>query len=71
MNKDEIKSRIDFNNIQEIEIQMIEGIPDTIEKIDCLIDFEGNAIIQLTPLVVKLIEKIKELDERIKILEVK
>ena len=38
-------------------------------KIDYLVDFEGNFIVPLSPLDVKLIEKIKELELRIKKLE--
>ncbi|KKM16730.1 hypothetical protein LCGC14_1682930 [marine sediment metagenome] len=71
MDREEIKNRIDFNNIQEIEIEDIKGIPDTIIKTDYLVDFEGNFIIPLTPLEVKLIEKIKELEARILELEKK
>ncbi len=71
MDKEEIKNRINFDNIQELEYEMIKGIPDTIIKTDYLVDFEGNFIIPLTPLEVKLIEKIKELEARIKAMEVK
>ena len=69
MDREEIKNRIDFNNIQEIEIEDIKGIPDTVRKYDYLVDFEGNFIIPLTPLEVKLIEKMKELEARIMALE--
>lgn len=70
MKKEEIKSRIDFNNIQEfVELEdYSKGIFDT-TKIDYLVDFEGNFIIPLTPLELKLIEWIKELEARILELE--
>ena len=71
MDKEEIKGRIDFDNIQELEYELTKGIPDTIIKTDYLVDFEGNFIIPLTPLEVKLIEKIKELEARILELEKK
>lgn len=71
MDKEKIKNRIDFNNIKELEIEDIKGIPDTATKYDYLVDFEGNNIICLTPLDVKLIEWIKDLEERIKKLEEK
>lgn len=68
MNKEEIKSRIDFDRIQE-KITIDKYKEET--KNDYLVDFEGNYIVRLTPLHVKLIEKIKELEERIKKIEVK
>lgn len=69
MDKEEIKKRIDFNNIQEKKIKMIKGIPDTVKTYDCLVDYEGNFIIPLSPLDVKIIEYIKNLEVRIKELE--
>ena len=66
MNKEEIKKRIDFKNVQEKNIPNDLGID---MKIDYLVDFEGNFIVPLSPLDVKLIEKIKELELRIKKLE--
>ena len=71
MDKEEIKNRIDFNNIQEKSIEIIKGIPSTVEKYDYLVDYEGNYIIALSPLDVKLIEKIEALEKRINILEAK
>ncbi len=65
MDKNKIKNRIDFDNIQELEYEAIKGIPDTIIKTDYLVDFEGNFIVPLSPLDLKLIEKIKELEARI------
>lgn len=76
MDKEQIKSRIDFNNIQEKTFDIVPGIFS--ETIDYLVDFEGNFIIPLSPLEVKLIEEIKsfelriqELDARLKIQEKK
>lgn len=69
MDKEELKNRIDFDNIQELEKEMIKGIPETIQKTDYLVDFEGNFILPLSPLEVKLIEKIKDFELRIKVLE--
>ena len=69
MDKEQVKSRIDFNNIQEKSIEAVKGIPETARNYDYLVDLEGNFIIPLTPLEVKLIEKIKELEARIEQLE--
>ena len=66
MDKEEIKNRIDLNNVQELV--RIDAFKDEI-KTDYLVDFEGNYIIPLSPLEVKLIEKIKDLEERIKKIE--
>ncbi|KKN76295.1 hypothetical protein LCGC14_0371470 [marine sediment metagenome] len=71
MDKEQLKSRIDFNNIQKKSIETVKGIPETARNYDYLVDFEGNFIIPLTPLEVKLIEKIKELEARLKIQEEK
>ena len=62
MDREELKDKIDFDNIQEFITK------DNI-KIDYLMDSEGNHIIPLTPLNMKLIEKIKELEVRLKRLE--
>lgn len=66
MDKEEIKNRIDFNNIQELE-------PKTSSvrqrKDDYLVDYEGNFIYKLNPLEFKLIETVLALEERIKKLE--
>ena len=64
MDKEEIKNKIDLNNIKEFTTE--EG-----DKIDYLVDFEGNFILPLSVLEVKLIEKIKDLEEKINKLEVK
>jgi len=69
MDKETIKNRIDFNNIQEIELEDVVGIPETIKKYDYLVDFEGNFILPLSLVELKLIEWIKILEERIKTLE--
>lgn len=66
MDKEEIKNRIDFNNIGQKNID-ITGLEVNIQ--DYLIDYEGNYIIPLTPLDMKLIEEIQLLKERIKKLE--
>ena len=65
MDKEKIKNRIDLNNIQEKEI--IELLDS--RKVDYLVDYEGNFIIPLSPLEVKLIGKILDLEKRIKKLE--
>ncbi|KKL19163.1 hypothetical protein LCGC14_2227870 [marine sediment metagenome] len=65
MDKEEIKNRINFDNIQELEYEMIKGIPETLRKEDYLVDFEGNFIIPISPLEMKLIEKMKDLEARI------
>jgi len=66
MDKEEVKNRIDFNNIQ-VKVWKSEFIPDQEE--DYLVDFEGNFIYPLSPLDMKLIEKIKDLEARILELE--
>ena len=66
MDKEEIKNRIDFNNIQE---KTFNTFAEKDIKRDYLVDYEGNFIIPLSPLHLKLIEKIKELEERIVKLE--
>ena len=67
MDNKEIKNRIDFNNIQEKEsLGMFESRKD-----DYLVDSEGNYIVPLSPLEVKLIEKVNELEARIAKLEEK
>lgn len=68
MDKEKIKNIIDFNNIKELVNKNIVGIDI---KEDYLVDFEGNYIVYLSPLNVKLIEKIKDLETRIKTLEEK
>ena len=70
MDKEEIKNRINLDNIQEFieEKDLKKGIFDT-NKYDYLVDFEGNFIVPLSPLDVVLIERIKELELRIKKLE--
>jgi len=67
MDKEQIKNRIDFNNIQEKTLET--GLYS--ETIDYLVDFEDNFMIPLGPLEVKLIEKIKDLEKRIIELEKK
>ena len=69
MDKNEIKNRINFDNIQQKSIEDIKGVPETAKEYDFLVDYEGNFIIPLSPLEIKLIEKIKELEERILELE--
>ncbi|KKL81176.1 hypothetical protein LCGC14_1997380 [marine sediment metagenome] len=65
MDREELKNRIDFNNIQEREIEMITGIPATLIKEDYLVDFEGNFILPISPIEMKLIDKIKDLEAKI------
>ena len=62
MDKEDIKNKIDLNNIQEL-------ITKTGNVVDYLVDSEGHFIIPISPLIFKLIEKIKELEARIIILE--
>ena len=69
MDKEQLKQKIDFNNIQELEYEVIKGLPETIIKTDYLVDDKDNFIIPLNPLEFKLIEKIKDLENRMKILE--
>ena len=69
MDKNELKSRIDFNNIQEKNIEVIKGIPKTVKMYDYLVDYDGNFIVPLTPLESKLIEKLQDLEARISELE--
>lgn len=64
MNKEQLKERIDFNNIREIEFAKLDN-----QKFDYIQDSEGNNILRVSPLEFKLIEKIKELENRIKELE--
>ena len=71
MDKKEIISRIDFDNIQVKSIEQIEGIPESIIEYDYLVDYEGNFILPLTPLDMKFIEIIKDLEARIQVLELK
>ena len=66
MDKEQIKERIDFENISELITTNFIG--DEV-KMDYLTDFEGNYIIALSPLNVKFIEEIKLLKERLKKLE--
>lgn len=62
MDKITIKNKIDFNKIaQNVEIKGF--------LFDYLQDSEGHNIIELTPLEVKLIEKINDMELRIKELE--
>ena len=62
MDKEQLKTKIDFNNIQEF---ISTDIFDRIKKEDYLVDFEGNFIIPLTLLDMKLIEELKNLKARI------
>lgn len=67
MDKEEVKKRIDLTNIQE---KTIDGMFDSV-KMDYLVDYEGNFILPVSQLEAKLIEKILDLEARIKILEKK
>ncbi|MCP4585299.1 hypothetical protein [Pseudoalteromonas sp.] len=66
MNKEELKEACDLNSIEERELTTSLGIT---KKLDYIIDNKGNAIIRLSPLEFKMIERIKELEARIKDLE--
>ena len=67
MDKEEIKSKIDLNRI-EVKPNIIYG--EDFGK-DYLIDDKGNYLMPVSPLEFKLIEKIKDLELRIKKLEEK
>ena len=70
MDKEELKNTIDFNKIIEVEIEVVKGL-NIKEKVNFMEDDKGNKILMLTPLEFKLIEKINDLEERIKTLEEK
>jgi hypothetical protein len=67
MDKEQVKNRIDFTKIREVEIEFKE-LAET-RKYDYIYDSEDNNIVRLNPLEAKLIEKIKELEKRINDLE--
>ena len=60
MDKNELIEKIDFNNVME-ETKNISGIDF---KEDFIVDSEGNKILRLQPLEVKLIEWIKTLEAK-------
>ena len=66
MDKETIKEKCNFDRIEEIILDDTLGI---IKKGDYIIDDKGNAIIPVSPLEFKIIEKIKELENRIAELE--
>ena len=65
MDKELIKEKCDLFKIEEITHEKL-GI---IKKFDYIIDNDGNAILYVSPLDFKIIEKIKKLEARIKVLE--
>ena len=65
MDKEELKSKIDLDRIEERTFTNI----DDEYKADYIIDDKGNAIIPISPLEFKLIEKIKDLETRLEALE--
>lgn len=67
MDKETIKEKINLSKIEEVIFEPL-GIE---HKLDYIIDTEGNAIIPVSPLEFKIIEKIKELEARIVLLEEK
>jgi len=67
MDKNELISKIDFNNVVE-KTELSYNIET---KKDYLVDSKGNKLMRLQPLDVKLIEKIKELEARLQALEEK
>ena len=67
MDKNELISKIDFNNVVE-KTELSYNIET---KKDYLVDSKGNKLMRLQPLDVKLIEKIKELEARLAVLESK
>lgn len=66
MDKEEIKERCDLSKIEERIFVNVFGDED---KADYIIDNKGNAIIPVSPLDFKIIEKLKELEARIKVIE--
>ncbi|GAI27517.1 unnamed protein product [marine sediment metagenome] len=66
MDKEEIKNRIDFTKIREVTFKEEAGVE---YKLDYLYDYEDNNILPVSHIEVKLIERINDLEERIKKLE--
>ena len=66
MDKETLKNKCDLNRIEE---RTFTSIFQEEYKQDYIIDDKGNAIIPISPLEFKLIETIKDLEERIKVLE--
>jgi len=66
MNKEELKEKCDLGNIKEV---IFKDILNEDIKIDYIIDVDGNKIIPVSILEFKMIEKIKELENRLKVLE--
>ena len=60
-----IKSKVDFNKIEERTFTELGEE----RKMDYMMDDKGNAIIHISPLQFKIVEKLKQLEERIKVLE--
>lgn len=61
MDKEEIKTKIDLDNIKEFT--------DETGTFDYIYDSEGNAIVSVSPLEILLINRIKDLEARILKLE--
>lgn len=66
MDKEEIKNKIDLNNIEE---RTFSNFIEEEYKADYIIDDKGNAILPVSQLEFKMIEKIKDLETRIVELE--
>lgn len=66
MDKELIKEKCDIGKIEERVFENIMGLE---ERFDYIIDDKGNAILSVSPLEFKMIEKIKVLEDRIEELE--
>ena len=69
MDKEEVKRRMDFNKIHEVEIETLASL--ITERIDYFYDDEGHNIMPINPVEMKIINKVKELETRINDLEKK
>lgn len=68
MKTEELKNRIDLDNIQEKNVLEKH---DGVEMVDYCVDFEGNFIYPVNPLEMKIISIIKELEAKVIELEAK
>lgn len=68
MDREELKEKCDITKIEE---RTFLDVSNKEYKEDYIVDNDGNAIIQVPPLLFKMIEKILDLEARIKVLEAK
>ena len=69
MDKEEVKRRMDFDKIREVELETL-GIDGLItERNDYFYDDEGHNIMPINPVEMKIINKIKDLEARVQELE--